>query len=206
MASHSHQSETDLDGVKKVLAEPNMQMQSGKHYSFSSAGTAWHLIADKVGIIYILICQTKYPQRCAYAALEEMQQKFASNFREKATTAKSGALNNVARGVLSACCVKFDNLAAVDRLAAVNKKVESVKLQMQENVDMALQNCVKLEALERDAEELQQQAGVFKHNAKELKKKMWWKKIKMQLLVGFILLAALGGLIGMIVYLTDDKK
>ena len=27
-------------------------------------------------------------------------------------------------------------------------------------------------------EELQQQAGVFKRNANELKKKMWWKNIR----------------------------
>lgn len=77
-------------------------------------------------------------------------------------------------------CGKYDNLAEVDKLAAVSKKVDSVKLVMQENVDMALQNCVKLENIERQAEELQQQAGVFKRNANELKNKMWWKNMKVR--------------------------
>ena len=205
IASHSHDAETDLDGVKQVLGQPNMQMSPGKHYSFSAAGSAWHMIADDLGIVYILICQLKYQQRCAYAALEELQSKFSEKFREKASTAKARSLDRAANPLLLACCTKYDNVAEVDRLAAVTKKVDTVKLVMQENVDMALQNCVKLESLERSAEELQQQAGVFRHNAKELKKKMWWKKIKMQLLIGFIILAALGALIGMIVYLTDDK-
>lgn len=49
---------------------------------------------------------------------------------------------------------------------------------MQDNVDLALQNCVKLESIEKAAEELQQQAGVFKRNATELKKRMWWKNLK----------------------------
>ena len=101
---------------------------------------------------------------------------------------------------------KYDDLASVDRMASVNKKVDTVKLVMQENVDMALQNCVKLEHIERAAEELQQQAGVFKHNAKELKKKMWWKKTKMQLLVAFLVLAVLGAIIAIIVVMTDDKN
>jgi hypothetical protein len=46
---------------------------------------------------------------------------------------------------------KFDNLAEVDKLAAVSKKVDTVKLVMQENIDIALQNCVKLESIERAA-------------------------------------------------------
>ena len=39
----------------------------------------------------------------------------------------------------------------MDKLAAVAKKVDSVKLVMQENVDIALQNCVKLESIEKAA-------------------------------------------------------
>lgn len=46
---------------------------------------------------------------------------------------------------------KFDNLTEVDKIAAVSKKVETVKLVMQENVDIALQNCVKLESIEKAA-------------------------------------------------------
>lgn len=102
-------------------------------------------------------------------------------------------------------CQKYDNLAEVDKLASVSKKVDSVKLVMQENVDLALQNCVKLESIEKAAEELQQQAGVFKRNANELKNKMWWKNIKMKLIIGFIILAILGIIIGVIVAMSKKK-
>jgi hypothetical protein len=84
--------------------------------------------------------------------------------------------------------------------------VDSVKLVMQENVDLALQNCVKLENIERAAEELQQQAGVFKRNANELKNKMWWKNMKMKLIIGFIILAILGIIIGVAVAMTSKGK
>jgi hypothetical protein len=33
----------------------------------------------------------------------------------------------------------------------LNKKIDTVKLTMQENVDLALQNCVKLESIEQAA-------------------------------------------------------
>lgn len=96
-------------------------------------------------------------------------------------TAKDRSLDKPCAGLLLKICQKYDNLAEVDKLAAVAKKVDSVKLIMQENVDLALQNCVKLETIEKAAEELQQQAGVFKRNANELKNKMWWKNMKVSM-------------------------
>lgn len=73
VCSHSYNTETDLDAVKQVLEQPNMQMFPGKHYSFSVGQLAWHIIADEMGLIYILICQSNYPQRCAHMCLEELQ-------------------------------------------------------------------------------------------------------------------------------------
>jgi hypothetical protein len=84
-------------------------------------------------------------------------------------------------------------------IAAVHKKVEAVKLVMQENVEIALQNCVKLERIEQQAEELQQSAGIFSDGARRLKNKMWWKNIRMKLIIGLIILAILGIIIGVIV-------
>lgn len=55
--------------------------------------------------------------------------------------------------MLQKICAKYDNLAEVDKLASVTRKVETVKLVMQENVDLALKNCVKLETIERAAGE-----------------------------------------------------
>ena len=50
--------------------------------------------------------------------------------------------------MLQIICQKYDNLSEVDKLASVTKKVETVKSVMQENVELALQNCVKLEDID----------------------------------------------------------
>ena len=47
MASHSYNTEIDVNGVKQVLEQPNLSMSPGKHYSFSVGQSAWHLIAGK---------------------------------------------------------------------------------------------------------------------------------------------------------------
>jgi hypothetical protein len=47
VASHAYHTKTDLNGVRQVLEQPNMNMAPGKHYSFNSGELAWHLIAGK---------------------------------------------------------------------------------------------------------------------------------------------------------------
>ena len=138
--------------------------------------------------------------------LEELQRTFIAKAGDKAATAKDRSLDRSCSSLLLKICQKYDNLAEVDKLAAVAKKVDSVKLVMQENVDIALQNCVKLESIEKAAEELQQQAGVFKRNANELKKKMWWKNMKMKLIIAAIVIIILGIIIGVIVLMTKKGK
>eukprot|EP00349_Pseudokeronopsis_sp_Brazil_P008184 CAMPEP_0202965822 /NCGR_PEP_ID=MMETSP1396-20130829/9919_1 /ASSEMBLY_ACC=CAM_ASM_000872 /TAXON_ID= /ORGANISM="Pseudokeronopsis sp., Strain Brazil" /LENGTH=212 /DNA_ID=CAMNT_0049688933 /DNA_START=100 /DNA_END=738 /DNA_ORIENTATION=- len=205
IASFSHNAEIDIGGVKQVLQQPNLNMSAGKHYTFSVGSSGWHLIADDLNLIYILICTNTYPQRVAHQLLEELQRTFVNKIGDKATTAKERSLDKTCAQMFRTICVKYDNLSEVDKLAAVSKKVDAVKLVMQENIDIALQNCVKLESIEKAAEELQQQAGVFKRNANELKKKMWWKNIKMKLIIGFIILAILGIIIGVAVAMSKSK-
>lgn len=136
-------------------------------------------LADDQGIIYILICVAGYPQRCAHLCLEELQQtvcvdvrvsilfpagpiltrivlnlcllQFIAKVGEKALTAKERSLDKQCGGFMQSLCQKFDNVGEVDKIAALSKKVDTVKIVMQENVDAALQNCVKLESIEMAA-------------------------------------------------------
>ena len=55
----------------------------------------------------------------------------------------------VLRSLFQTLCAKYNNLSEVDKLSAVNQQIESVKLTMQENVNLALANCVKLESIEQ---------------------------------------------------------
>jgi hypothetical protein len=206
VGSFSYNTETELSGVKSVLEQPNVNIIPGKHYSFTVGQVAWHLIQDDNTLIYVLICQQSYPQRVAITCLEELQRQFCSKVDvHKAVTAKDRAFDRNCAPLFQKICSKYDNLAEVDKLSAVSQKVETVKLTMQENVDAALRNCVKLESIEQAAEELQQQAGVFKKNAHELKNKMWWKNIKMWLIIGLIVLVILGIIIGVAVAYSKSK-
>jgi hypothetical protein len=66
-------------------------------------------------------------------------------------SAKDRSLDKYCAEFMQRICQKYDNVAEVDKLAAVARKVDTVKIVMQENVDAALQNCVKLESIEMAA-------------------------------------------------------
>ena len=77
--------------------------------------------------------------------------QFVAKAGEKATSAKERQLDKQCGDLLQKICRKYDDLAAVDKLSSVSQKVDSVKLVMQDNIDIALQNCVKLESIGKAA-------------------------------------------------------
>ena len=80
---------------------------------------------------------------------------------------------------------------------------------MQENIEIALQNCVSLDLIDKQAEDLQAQAGMFKSRAKTLRSKVWWKLCKMRLMIVGVVLGIVGVLALVIAMNTssdDDKK
>jgi hypothetical protein len=159
-----------------------------------------------MGLIYILICAPTYKSKCAYLCLEELQRQFTHAVGERATTAKTESLSPFCRNMMTVLCKKYNNLENVDKLSDIARKVDNVKAVMQDNIDISLQNCVKLESIERQAEELQLQANVFKKDANKLKNKMRCKEIRLKIIIGVIVLAVLGGIIGFIVYKTKNNS
>ncbi|KAH8048149.1 hypothetical protein JL721_12013 [Aureococcus anophagefferens] len=161
------------------------QVDVGPHYNFQSGSQAWHLTADAAGLIFIGITAQTYP-----ALLEELKRTFSAKCGEKVAASRESELTAACKSLFKKLCAKYDDLASIDQLNKTMAKVEGVKMIMQENIEIALQNCVSLEHIDKQAEDLQAQAGMFKTRAKVLRSKVWWKLCKMRLLIAFIIVGA----------------
>ncbi len=93
-----------------------------------------------------------------------------------------------------------------NKLNEVKYKVNIVKDVMHDNINLALENTTKLENIEVQSEELQQVAGIFKRNATNLRKKMWWKNFRMKVAIFFIFASILSIIIGIAVYVSKSNK
>ena len=92
-----------------------------------------------------------------------------------------------------------------DPLIHIQHKVEVVKIVMHENINKLLENTIKLEELEIKAEDLMKSAKIFEHDTKSLKRKLWWKRMKMQLIIATTIIVALGLVIGIPAGLLASK-
>jgi hypothetical protein len=105
-----------------------------------------------------------------------------------------------------AVTIRYDNPANVDKVAQVQDKIEVVKTTMKENIQQLLINEEKMQRIETATEHLNEQSSAFKSGAKDLAAKMWWKKLKMRLLIGGLILTVLTIIIVPFAVSSSSKK
>jgi hypothetical protein len=66
IASYCHHSNIDKGAVKSVLTN----VGSTGHFNLPTDEYNWNFLSEN-GLVYILICRTDYPQRCAALCLDE---------------------------------------------------------------------------------------------------------------------------------------
>ena len=92
-----------------------------------------------------------------------------------------------------------------NKVNEVNEKLDKVKVIMNDNIDLALQNCAKLETMELKSEELLQQAGVFKKSAKDIRNKLWWKNMRAKLIIATVVFIIVGIITAIFIIYTKQN-
>jgi hypothetical protein len=179
-----------MNDVKTVFSHRNFNM-STSFSSFEHDGYAWNLIMDNNSIFFLIITKINYSKRLIMLCFEELQIQYNAKQINTNQNIKDLQFNNNLLSILKKLYAKYNDPKSFDSISKVTDKLEQTKDIMHENIDVALENCVKLETIELKSEELQQSAGIFKYNAKHLKNKMWWKNIKMKLIIGSIIVVIL---------------
>mmetsp|Transcript_20342 Transcript_20342/g.18481 ORF Transcript_20342/g.18481 Transcript_20342/m.18481 type:complete len:217 (-) Transcript_20342:5-655(-) len=136
-------------------------------------------------ILYMCMCDDMNKRRIPFAFLEDIQQRFKVTYGDKAQTAIAFSMNNDFGRVLQKQ-MDFYNGPSADSFASVNSKLDDVKNVMIQNIEMVLERGEKLELLVDKTENLQQQAFQFQRSAKHLKTAMIWRRIKLYLLIFFV--------------------
>jgi len=77
-------------------------------------------------------------------------------------------------------------VAAQRRLQQTQAQVDEVVDIMKTNVEKVLERDQKLSELDDRADALQQGASQFEQSAGKLKRKFWWKNLKMMIVMGII--------------------
>lgn len=139
--------------------------------------------ADSDGLCLAVITGLRYPSRIATQMLVELYQEYSNQFGESIPTAEKNSLSNKSKSLLSRICSKYSDLEKVDKASALAGKIDVVKSQMQDNISSMLDNIEKTESISNQADQLNEQASVFKKKSTDLRKHMRCKNLKVTIIL-----------------------
>lgn len=207
LAFYSHNNILNIIDVKNIFSNQNFNIKQGFLSSFSHDSKSYFLLADTNSIIFLIVTKSNYPQRLIYDCVKELESYY--NSKQNPIQTKSNnyelALNNNFLQVFKKLHDKYNNPESIDKLFEVTNKINQVKDVMHDNINIALENTIKLESIELKSEELQQSAGLFRVSTRDLKNKMWWKNFKMKLIIFSIVAIILTIIISIAVAVSKQK-
>ena len=71
-------------------------------------------------------------------------------------------------------------------MSQVMREVDQVKGVMSDNINQAMSNLESTEQLDQKTQDMKQQSNMFNKQAKTAKNQMWWKNMKLNIIIGCI--------------------
>jgi|TARA_B100000475_G_scaffold57466_1_gene39835 vesicle-associated membrane protein 7 len=125
-----------------------------------------------------------------FAFLDDVKNRFFATYGDKGQAAIAFAYNeDFGRTIQKQ--LEFYNGPQADQFATVHKKLDDVKNVMVQNIEMVLERGEKLELLVDKSEQLQLDSFRFQKSSKKLRQAMFWKKVKIYMLIACVVLVLL---------------
>lgn len=207
LAFFSPGNHVNINEIKNIFSNPNFNIKSGILSSFSYDSKSYFLLSNINSIIFLVITKQDYPHRLVFDCVKELQTHYdcKQNANQTKLINNELSLNKNFLQIFKKLYEKYNNPESIDKIVQVTNKINQVKDVMHENINVALDNMVKLEVIELKSEELQQSAGIFRVSARDLKNKMWWKNFKMKLIIFSIIAIILTIIISVAVVVSKQK-
>ena len=131
-----------------------------------------------------------FKRRVPFAFLDDGKNRFFATYGDKGQAAIAFAYNeDFGRTIQKQ--LEFYNGPQADQFATVHKKLDDVKNVMVQNIEMVLERGEKLELLVDKSEQLQLDSFRFQKSSKKLRQAMFWKKVKIYMLIACVVLVLL---------------
>jgi len=190
VASLATSKEVSKEGVRELVAS-NHSMLINKKYANNGSSQSIFYTLDAQGRVYALVTKAGYSARVAFAALEDLRSAFSEELGPRVASATNDSLNKVSVPIFRDILSQYGDSSKADALTSVQGKLDVVTSQMKDNITQILSNNEKLEHIEEISVNIKDQAVLFEKNADQLRNKMYWKKIKMWLLIGGLIASVL---------------
>lgn len=149
----------------------------------------FHYIVEN-GICFLCMSDEPNKHRIPYAFLTDVKERFNVAFGpDMPQTAIAFSLNDAFSKVLMDRMEFYNSDSAdlsVDNIGHVKSQIEEVKGVMVQNIEKVLERGEKIELLVDKTDRLNQQAFKFEASSRNLRRSMWWKKMRCKMFVGVL--------------------
>jgi len=178
--------------TRKILDK--IPQQDGK-MSYVYDRHIFHYIFED-GLTYLCMADEEFGRRIPFSFLEDIKNRFKSQYGDKGKQAQAYAMNEDFSKVLQKQMEIFSD-PNQDKITRVRGEIDEVKSVMVTNIERVLERGERIELLVDKTENLNQQAFQFKRQSTELKNAMWWKNIKLMMIMVVVVTAILYFIIAM---------
>lgn len=152
----------------------------------------FHYIVED-GITYLCMADEEFGRRLPFAFLEDIKNRFKATYGDRGKTALAYGMNADFSRVLQNQMDYYSNNPNADRITRVRNEIDEVKTVMVQNIEKVLERGERIELLVDRTENLNQTAFQFKKKATQVKRRMWWKNVKVMVILIFVVLVIVYG-------------
>lgn len=172
--------------LQKIPAEDSRQSYT---YNGGKDGNSRFLFHYTVSNTLTYLCMTSegFTRMLSFKYLDEVKKSFIGTYGDRAKTMNAYSVNADFKHKIKMVMEQY-NAHDQNKIGRVQAQVAEVKDIMQENIEKVLEREELIVSLVDKSEALSNSSDIFKHNSKKLKRALWWKNIKLLILIGFIII------------------
>jgi len=156
----------------------------------------FHYVVES-GICYLCMSDEKNKHRLPYAFLQDLKDKFLAKYGlDAAHRAIAFSFNEEFSRVIQQRMEHYNSGGAMDNIDALKNQIDDVKEGMVQNIEKVLERGEKIELLVDKTDRLNQQAFRFESSSRNLRRHLYWRRMRnigicsiFGLIVLFILIA-----------------
>jgi hypothetical protein len=149
-------------------------------------------------IFVLVLADREYAEREVFAMIDEIIKDNVHLLVDD-----KGVMNKEGKRELTRIIENYQKKNVINQL---NDDINSIKLEMQANINKQVSNLEDVNALENRAVKIKENSDLFKKNANQLKRLTCWQNCKWTIILGLIVIGLLAIIIIPIAVSGDDKK
>ncbi|KAI8053730.1 synaptobrevin domain-containing protein [Syncephalis plumigaleata] len=147
----------------------------------------FHYISQN-GLVYMCMADDAFGRRIPFAFLEDIKTRFTSLYsNDLINSAIAYGMNEFSK-VIAERMDFYSNSPNADRFRQVQGEIEQVKDVMVQNIERVLERGERIDLLVDRTDQLNQAAFTFRKRSTALKRAMWWKNVKLMMMLALVVL------------------